>query len=841
MPGIDMNLNPKSIRYLTIFSKFSALVFPLLLVSAWVLSFGVWTHAATIEGPFPRDGKAFIVDLRPTLSMSPIFDTGGDTPTAPHRSSLHLAVDGVTWTRAHALHVDLRSGASQSFSHWGNSILFSPGVSAAAPSRIDATYEVRVKPGLEIFLLLAAVLSLSLRSVIAILTGAGLGTLGRLVRWWMIGVWGMSWLLAALSAIYFGSILVAAYLGYALPTAAIFRWIPGGELLDRAMPFTAIPLLVVCALGAAAGWVSRFGALDIHDFQHLEKRLIRFWSLAGLPIVVAVLLLATSAGGWNGRFAPSSMTYQSIAGLVPYSDAEVYYFSAFDMSDRGSWNDVAAQRPLAAAMRGALTLGGGMSYVGSIVLQTIVIACFLVFALRALLIWQGIWVAGAFLALVFGLIQPFLTTSLTEPLGVIWSLVSFAFFIEALRTRSTPHALVGFSAMCLGQVTRMGSMFTIPFLMLWIVAAFSRTRRDALRIGAITLVIVALIMLVNMGLLALFAPNAELAGNFSYVACGLGRGTDWSECATTFADQVKNLDLADKTSFFYMQAVEAFWKEPSLFFHKIIENTVLYVTNIPKLLLSQYSSAIDMSAQRAALLACFCIPGIFAVMGRRPFVLSFWLVLFVSTVFSAALIFGDDGRRALIVTYIFLGGFFALGFTSPATFLCTNGKPSVRWQSGAAIIASILVICIGAAFMLQAHSRTFGNDDPSHDSENSMEIIASSGLTGFLVVPDGTTPDPLFPAVSTSDFRLMFEQSFMQDFGPVVDEALEHMPLAIFIAPRAHGGSSALIYAGPPEILKDRAARRWGIEVRPLGKSRRFLLVQKATINPVRQTEAPED
>ncbi|MGB3811110.1 MAG: hypothetical protein WA943_13545 [Parvibaculum sp.] len=840
MPNVNVNLNFKLIRYLTIVTSVVALLFSFLLAGAWALDFGSWTRSIALAGPFPADEAAFVLNLQPTVPAREIFDSGGDTAEEYRRSNLRLTVDGVLWTRSHVLHNELRAGARQSFSHWGNSVYFSPGSDAAAPSRVEVVYNVSVKPILKSFILLGAFLSVLLRIAIAVKTGDGVGALRQLIRWWMAGVVGLSWGLLAFAALYFGSIIVALFLGYALPTSAIYRWFPGGDFLDRAMPLSAFPILLICASGVCCSWAAKLGIVEKDEIQILERRLIGFWKFAAPPVLIALLLLATSAGGWNGRFQPGGMTYQSIAGLVPYSDAQVYYLSAFDMLNSGTWNSVAAQRPLAASMRGAVTLVGGMSYVGSMVLQAVLLACALFFALRSLVLWQGIWVAGAFMALAFGLIQPYLTTSLTEPLGIIWSLYSFAFFIEAMRTRSTSHAIVGFAALSLALVTRMGSMFTIPFLMIWIVVAFAQDRRHAIRIGAILTGIVLMIMGLNVVLLEWFAPNAALAGNFSYVACGLGRGTDWSECALSFADTVKGMTLAGRNSFFYEQAAEAFWRDPSLLFGKVMANADNYTSRLPVFLLTQYTSVVDMSVSRAKLLACLCIPGMILVMAKNYFVLSFWVLLLASSILSAALIFGDDGSRVLIVTYVFLGGLFALGFASPAVVRRVDNRPSMDWRSGAAGIVAILFICVGSTLILQTYSRLFGAVAQPYDSGSVVQIMSSPGLTGFMVVPDGSPRNPHIPTVDMSNFKLIFERSMLlSDFGPVADEALEHMPFAVFIAPRRHQVNSTSVFVGPPELLTDQTTKNWDLDVRPFGSGPYLFYVQKATISPVKASAGP--
>jgi hypothetical protein len=485
-------------------------------------------------------------------------------------------------------------------------------------------------------------------------------------------------------------------------------------------------------------------------------------------------------------------------------------------------------------MRAILTVGGGFSYVGTLIVQTLLLAALLCFALRSFVAWQGVWVAGAFLALAYGLMQPYLTTTMTEPLGLAWSLLSLAFFIEAMRCRSMPHALVGFAALCLGLMTRMGSMFTIPFLMIWIVFAFARAWRDRLILAGAVSSILLLVLVFNTGMLSKFAPvNSELGGNFSYAACGLARGTNWSECATTFSKEInETTDAKQKNGFLYRQAAEAFLKNPSALFHKLSENGTGYVLNIPFLLLEQYQHITFLSISQALAFVIFCALGLIVVTGKDLFVASFWLTVFVSTVVSASFIFGDDGRRTLQVTYAFLAALFALGFASPAAARRADNTVIASWRLGAGAIVLTLLAFAGATFAMQLHFDIAGNREASRNDSNHIGILGAPSLAGFLVIPDGSTRTSSLPTIEFSTFRTMFEESLLlPDIGPVVDTTAEHLPFIFFAAPRSEGQRAGramtYLYVGSPQMLTNELIRRWTLDLLPIGKSGKFFFIRK--------------
>src|SRR5262249_47012454 len=159
------------------------------------------------------------------------------------------------------------------------------------------------------------------------------------------------------------------------------------------------------------------------------------------PIILLAFVFAMSGGGWSGRYQPLDLNYFSIGGLVPHSDALAYFGGTFDLAYTGHWNAISSWRPFAAAFREFTMFAGGFSYIGTLLVQAVLLAGAFAFALRSVVAWRGIWVATSMTGLLYGLVRPFLLTTLTEPLGVVWSLFSLSFLIEAFRRRSVCMAV----------------------------------------------------------------------------------------------------------------------------------------------------------------------------------------------------------------------------------------------------------------------------------------------------------------------------------------------------------------------------------------------------------------
>ena len=350
--------------------------------------------------------------------------------------------------------------------------------------------------------------------------------MARLCLW---SVRAASWAVAAAASFYGVTILYGLTAGDALPPATLFALIPAVHRISEIEPYLPWILLAVAAVGTLCGWAATAQILSPSELQAHERWLIRFWSYAGFPTFAFALLFAMAGGGWSGHFASADVNYMSVGGLVPHSDARAYYSSAFELAYWHHWNWVASQRPFAAALRGLMLLAGGLSYPGTLIVQAMLAAGMMMLVLRSVVAWRGIWVGVALFAFLYGLSRPFLVTTMTEPLGLLWSLFSLAFFIEALRRRSVPFALVGFGALVCGLMTRMGSMFTIPFLMLWIPLVLAHGLASRVKIFVAVFGIMLTTMVWNLLLAHLYAsPDSEIGGNLAYTACGLAHGTDWT-------------------------------------------------------------------------------------------------------------------------------------------------------------------------------------------------------------------------------------------------------------------------------------------------------------------------
>src|SRR5207248_3246165 len=123
----------------------------------------------------------------------------------------------------------------------------------------------------------------------------------------------------------------------------------------------------------------------------------------------------------------------------------------------GGWDILGSRRPLGAAFREITVFAAQYSYAMTLLVQTCMVAVALYVSARSVMRWYGVWAGIAFVAFICILARPFLATTLTESLGLVWTLFSIVFLLDAMRLHSLPHALIALAGLTFALATRMGS------------------------------------------------------------------------------------------------------------------------------------------------------------------------------------------------------------------------------------------------------------------------------------------------------------------------------------------------------------------------------------------------
>jgi hypothetical protein len=787
----------------------------LLIVCAvlWLLALlmqaGVASRQETWAGPFVTEAPEsplIVFKLGRLRPLPGLTNTGGDDLDNPFRSNIAVTVAGQRWEAGHTPHAELRAGRTRAFSHWGDDLYLAlpPGL-ANQPLLVTAGYTLQPRSWVARTLLFAVALLGVLRIRIALVDRGW----RSFARWLMAirrtaGVAGV--VLAGLAlTIYAVAILYGWIAGYALPTVALFDVFPAMRRLSLWEPNTPNALYAVAGVGAIVEWLIRLGEGRSRTERLDSSRTKQGARLALLfGAAFLTLLFMMSNGGWRGVMNPADMNLLSIAGLLPNSDAGSYFFATADLSVDGHWNPVASQRPIAAAIRTGIVAVGG-TYVASLVLQAALLALCASIAMIGVAEILGVWSAMAFAGLLLGLERPYVTTTMTETLGLGVAVLSAPFLLRGLRDQSYGPALTAFGLITTALLTRMGSMFTLPFLAAWVV--FLGVRGGAGRAALAGVAVVgAGLWFVQLTLLHLFGTaQLGIGGDFSFVLCGLATGVNWRQC---YLSEVAkgNFWLRPVSADLYAAAWQAYLADPTVMAGSLVRNASDYIANLPTLLFRQYRNVAPIRSEWVELGVAGPIIVVIARL-KTPFyarALAFFVLLYLTTVASAAFIYDADGRRTMIVTHLLLSLGLALGFALPDA-----PWPTVHQARGRSALYVIPVLLLVFGIPALVEGKVLHRMNSGEYAGDTQRIAASPTTPAVLVQPNESTPDRSRIIVRPELLRQIGLTSSDPDAIQALDYAATNAP-ATLLAPRnPFGGNFQQILIGGPELSEHLARDIW--------------------------------
>jgi hypothetical protein len=800
-----------------------------------LLENGAWTREESFSGPFrpaAQSSGLYAVNIgvdipfwlgmrlvhadpaRRSAMTNPRLLFDGREFALPQTPQLKIARGAAFWlgTRQRELSFTLPDGVSN------DSRLL---LSVAYFVRFHSTLYDVARWGFGLVLLLRLVLAR--RSIGRIITQLGEGDRARTGIFYRLAPYLLAFfpivsvfVIAACSG-YAATIVYGIYAGHALPTATAFYLGPS-DLLAGIEPYFPPAILIFAAMATGFAWAASLRILPVVSYQRMERHLARMWTWCGLPVILCLFLFSLSAGGWSGHVRPQDQNYQSLAGLIPHSDSSAFFTDVYRQAFWGEWDMLGSRRPLGEAFRVLTVFAAGYSYPGTLIVQVGLIGGVLFLAACVIARGYGIWAAIAFVGFIYITTRSFLYTPQSEPLALIWTLFSIIFLTEAFRLNSLSHALIALAGLTFALAIRIGSLLTIPCLMLWIVISFAKGPRARLGTFALTGSVVVGVVVLNGLIGRLYAaPNIDTGANFAWTACGLSLGTDWTGCRDAYEPQLRLLPHERaQAMFLFAKTWENVLASPLVLLSALGNNFWDYFKNVPRFLFEGYSPGYRVSTEfaRIAIFALFaCLFAVHRPRSSRTERL-FWILLFLSVFLSAAIVLGGDGWRVLQVTHVLIAWFFAAGFTAPAVTIA-NTMQSWRWQTGVTIIATMTALFIVIPALSHALGREFAVRWTAVSGPDEHIVLGGRHITGFLVIPDHEASPLLVPALHFSRFVELIQSSHWEaDFGPVLNDALPTPPFAFIMGAGPNGPFAGKIYIAPAAVLGSPHICVWKFTVR---------------------------
>jgi hypothetical protein len=622
----------------------------------------------------------------------------------------------------------------------------------------------------------------------------------------------------AAAAWFIGAGLWALAAGWALPLTAPLRWFDLLAWVARGEPYLGDLVLGVAALGTLTTWLSAKTSQAVTTAWATKLNAVLCWS--GPPTVAAALLIGLGAM-WAGIARPGDPHWANIGGLVPFSDANNHLADAYFEAQHGFWTPWALRRPLAAAFRAVLLFAGGGSFPAMLILQACLLAAAACLAAHAVMIWRGIWAGLAFFGISYLYLRSFAPTSLSEPLGLFWSLLSIPCFVDAFRSRSAAPALLGFAMTSVALMTRMGSMFTIPALLLWLIWQFGRSRSEKLRIAIVATAILGAVVGLNTLLSKAYgAGGAETGSNFAYTLCGLTVGSNWEGCPSRLAEQGEPLtgDEAATAKRLYAFAWQNFAAKPTVFLARLTAGVRGFLSHFPVVMWKGYSVTLDRRLGLfGTILTVISLIGLFSLArrGTSAAEIAFWCLMGLSILASSALIYLDDGARTLAASQPLVALFIAMGMSDPQSPSCQTraGGKLVAYGTSGLIVAALLAVSVPS----MAYRLSSTQADPKQPS-GSGEIIVAGGakMSGVLVLADEAPLRADVPSLHLGDFEALVAQSGVEAYQGLTHPVTPALPFGfVFAVPVGSAMTAPNMFIVPAEVVDRRDVRAWHFRLAP--------------------------
>lgn len=345
------------------------------------------------------------------------------------------------------------------------------------------------------------------------------------------------------------------------------------------------PLLPVALYGLAVAalilsWVRRPGQrADQRIADGVERYLIR---LAGrrAPAAAVLAYLVPLFAGWETARSP-----YMVGGVIPWSDATLYFGGAQRLLFAGGVDDYGASRPINPAFLAARLAVAGFDLrkallIGSVLLG---IACFL--AARTVAQDLGTAAGLALFAGIYGFAAPAAGNVMTESLGATFGALSLASMWAAVRSRNLPVGLAGLVLMTIAQCVRSGTLLVLPALAVWMAYHYRRKgARLDWRVLGLSVAAIALGLAINVG--AVLATNGRMAslnGHSGFVLYGLATGhPSWDPLKPNWGRIFEDnpgvsMTGADGSKFVNEEAVRAIRANPVTFAEAVARSGVNYL------------------------------------------------------------------------------------------------------------------------------------------------------------------------------------------------------------------------------------------------------------------------
>lgn len=275
--------------------------------------------------------------------------------------------------------------------------------------------------------------------------------------------------------------------------------------------------------------------------------------------LLAILFVLPLSGLWeSGISSPSN-----IGGLLPFSDANGYYNDARSLLAGNLFSSFSTRRPLFAGTLAGLLGLTQQNLQLSLAIFVVINAISSFLLSREIQRTYGTPASLLSLCIFFLFYRRFAGITLTENLGFALGAIGLAILWRGVASKYLKPICFGIFLLALALVSRAGTFFVLPLIIVWGCFVFQGSRRFSFLLGSVSSIFAA--FLINSILIkTIGAPDGAAFSNFSFTLYGLVHGGNWTTVYNDHPDLLSGLSEVEQAKVTYDLVWNDLKKDPWL-------------------------------------------------------------------------------------------------------------------------------------------------------------------------------------------------------------------------------------------------------------------------------------
>jgi hypothetical protein len=374
---------------------------------------------------------------------------------------------------------------------------------------------------------------------------------------------------------------------------------------------------------------------------------------------------------WSGGAPPN---YNVIGELIPWSDANGYFWGAEHLLHEGTLDAWNQRRPLNAAFFAARMAFIDENFSYALLLQAIFFGVAAFLATYAVARTHGKIAAIVMYAITYAFAAIYLPVTMSECFGLTLGLLAFALLWNGAYELRLSLYVAGVFMLTLALLARAGAMLVLPAFVFCAAYLFRGRLGSGLYPAMATGVAIVLAWLVNKSFLLLYGggENEMVLANFSFVFYGLAAGgKGWMQVMSDYP-QINAMSEAAGNAFVYDKALSLVMSEPLLLFQGLLKNLLMspiyFFGHMIRVLVEQSDGSTAFSKLNYIIGAAVITPtflwgSVRFIRNRQSETRGLFVLLLcflLGFLLSLPFFYMDGGVRSTAATYPFVAAIFAM-------------------------------------------------------------------------------------------------------------------------------------------------------------------------------------